>query len=868
MMQNRQADITFPGLDGAQVAKARLQFGDNRLREAPPPAALWLFLEQFKSFIIYILLFAIVFALAIGEYVDSLIIIVIVIANALIGFFQEFGAARSLAALKDMTEVEAEVLRDGEWRRLKSHELVPGDLIALSAGDRVPADGRLLAANRLLVEEAVLTGESLAVAKEAHVEDEVSRSDDEKNMVFSSTSIVSGRGLARVTATGMATEIGRIAELLEETESEMTPLQRRLDVFGRRLGLVIIAICVIVMLLCCGREYLLQGTVSAAALAEFAFIAISLAVAAVPTALPAVVTIALSIGVKRLLKRRALVRRLAAVETLGSCDIICSDKTGTLTCNRMTVVKAWSPLGEIDLEQEHFAEHLDEREKLIFAAGGFCNDARLATAKGGADQGDPTEIALLRSAVRAGFTPAGARVDEIPFDGERKMMSVLMRSGEDGRYRLYTKGAPDRVLAVCSRLYLDGEIQPLNRQLRELIAARNELYAGRAMRVLALAVSPPAASADEINREEELVFVGLQALVDPPRPEVSAAVTRTLAAGIRVIMITGDYAATASAIGQEIGVTGAVMAGAELEQLDDEELDRRLQSGTNIFARVVPEHKFRIISRLQQLGHTVAMTGDGVNDAPALKKADIGIAVGSGTDVAKEAADFILTDDSFAHIVNAIEEGRGIYDNIQKSIMLLLSGNLGEVLIIFLAVLLGWNLPLTAVLLLWINMVTDGAPALAFSVDGYGRDLMLRPPKDRDEALLPKSRLQLIAFMGFTGTLLALGLFYLYGGTGANQDEITLARTVVFNFVVLYEMILVVIIRRDYRVAFFSNPWLWLAVAVSLVFQALLMYTPLHAFFRIMPLGLIDIGILLAAGGLFYLAYELWERLAIRRQLS
>ena len=845
-------DCDETGLTQSEVLVRRQRYGANRLREAPPPNPLLLFVDQFKSFIIYILLFAVAFALAIGEYVDSLIIIVIVLINALIGFFQEYGAARSLAALKEMTEVMATVLRDGDWQTVKSGFLVPGDIITLVAGDKIPADARIISANRLIVEEAALTGESLPVSKESTVLKEPLQIADQKNMLFSSTSVVSGRARAVVVATGMKTEIGAIADLVETAKEELTPLQRRLDRFGRRLGLAIIVICVLVMMLSCGKEFLLLHSISRDSLVAFAFIAISLAVAAVPTALPAVVTIALSIGVKRLLRRQALVRRLASVETLGSCDVICTDKTGTLTCNQMTVRLAWTLKRELSLEAP-VVEKLCPEEELLFLAGAACNDAVIKKGETGLEtRGDPTEIALLVSAEKVGCHDHGRRLDEIPFDGRRKRMSVLIE--EESGSRLYVKGAPDAILEISNRVLLDGSVISLNDSLKELIAAQNDLYAGQAMRVLALAYRD--LDSEKVNcsdSENDLIFIGLQAMVDPPRPEVRQAIIKTYAAGIRVIMITGDYRETARAVGKEVGIDGEVLTGMELAALSDTELREHLQGGTNIFARVIPEHKQRIVSILQDLGHTVAMTGDGVNDAPALKKANIGIAVGSGTDVAKEAADFVLLDDSFTHIVNAIEEGRGIYDNIQKSIMLLLSGNLGEVLIIFLAVLLGWNLPLTAVMLLWINMVTDGAPALAFSVDGYGRNIMRRPPKPRDEAILTGRKLALITVLGVAGTLIALAIFRLTGGASSLESEITKARTMVFNFVVLYEMILVFIIRRDYDVPLFSNAWVWSAVIFSIVLQGVLMYTPMAHYFKLAPLDFIDIAKLLSGGLAFYL---------------
>jgi Ca2+-transporting ATPase len=679
-------------------------------------------------------------------------------------------------------------------------------------------------------------------------------------MLFSSTSVVTGNGMGVVAATGMDTEIGRITRLLKETGEEMTPLQKRLHEFGRKLGAVIIAICIIIFIVFAGKEYLASGLTRDSCIA-FIFIAISLAVAAVPTALPAVVTIALSIGVKRLLARKSLVRRLSSVETLGSCDVICTDKTGTLTENQMTVRNAWSPDGESQLSGIGYAPDGEVTlpvNRLLFEIGMLCNNASLAGQGGDWRMtGDPTEAALLTSGRKAGVCPSGERVDELPFDSDRKLMSVRIRtrSGE----RMYTKGAPGHLLACCSYVWKNGEAVPLTGELLKMIDDRNDQYCSRAMRVLAFAWKP---LEEEEFVEEELIFVGLQAMVDPPRRDVVESIRTTRQAGIRVIMVTGDYQATARAIGDEIGIRGNVCSGEALDRMDDDALLHALAGNNNIFARVIPEHKLRIVTMLQKMGHTVAMTGDGVNDAPALKKADIGVAVGSGTEVAKEAADFVLLDDSFTHIVNAIEEGRGIYDNIQKSIMLLLSGNLGEVLIIFLAAVLGMNLPLTAILLLWINMVTDGAPALAYSVDPYGRDIMLRRPKPRSENILPVPRLALIGVLGTVGSLFAIFLFAVFGGSSDRGGELILGRTMVFNFVVLYEVILIFVIRRDYNVPFFSNRWIWLAAGFSLALQGILMYTPARTVFKIAALNGFQLSILAVAGVLFYFTCMLYQVLA------
>ncbi len=856
-------DSSPQGLSQKEADERLLNTGMNRLQEVGRINPLLIFINQFKSFIIYILLFAVFFSLLIHEYVDSVIILTILLVNSFIGFFQELSAGNSLEALKKMTSIKAKVLRNEEMIETNSENLVPGDIIVLETGDNVPADARIVEAVHLKVEEASLTGESVPVEKNSIPTPQNVQLGDRYNMLFSSTSVVAGRGKAVVTTTGMNTEIGHISLLLSETKEELTPLQKRLDVFGRKLGVVILLICLLVFILSMFKEYMLNG-ITLNALVKFAFIAISLAVAAVPTALPAVVTIALSIGVKRLLHKKALVRRLSSVETLGSCDVICTDKTGTLTQNLMTVRFGWIYGQEIDF----MTSQLEKSPNLLFEIGMHCNNSYVQRKMvNNGIVGDPTEVALLVSAQKIVMSSKFSwedRIDELVFDSKRKLMSVLIK--DSGKYLVYTKGAPGELLQRCNFINHNGTILPLTEENKQVILEQNEKYSAQALRVLGFAYKKIENS--EHFNETDLVFVGLQAMIDPPRPEVIEAIKKTADAGIRVIMITGDYAATAKSIGREIGISGEVVSGQQLELLDDSQLADILKKNTNIFARVTPEHKQRIVGALQDIGHTVAMTGDGVNDAPALKKANIGIAVGSGTDVAKQEADLVLLDDSFSHIVNAIEEGRGIYDNIQKSIMLLLSGNLGEVLIILSAVFLGLNLPLTAILLLWINMVTDGAPALAYSVDPYGKDIMRRPPKPANEGILPKPKLALISFMGGAGTLLALLLFVRYGGKSGQGEDLLLAQTIVFNFVVLYEIILTFVIRISYKVPFWANKWTWAAIAISLLLQAVIMYTPLREVFKILPLSLSQLGALGLGGISFYLLFLLYHGLSQLQMFS
>lgn len=861
-------DSRAAGLNLNEVRERLLRHGPNALAAPKAVNPVLLFLEQFKSFIIYILLFAVVFSCIIGEYVDSIIILVILLANALIGFFQELNAHRSLEALKKIAALRATVLREGEKAVIDAVDLVPGDILVLTAGDKVPADARLLESVRLKVEESALTGESVPVEKDNRVLQQKVQIGEQRNMLFSSTSVVVGNGLAVVVTTGMETEIGKITALVSSAVDEMTPLQRRLHRFGKKLGGVVLVICFLVFCLLSLQAFY-GGSLTEQTFISFLFIAISLAVAAVPTALPAVVTIALSIGVKRLLAKKALVRRLSSVETLGSCDVICTDKTGTLTENRMMVRYGWTMAGEVELQgvgYEPVGEVTGAPADLLFRAGLLCNNANLYERDGNWELiGDPTEGALLTSGGKLGLSGTENRIDEIPFDSERKMMSVLVQDSE-GQLAVFSKGAPSHLLQQCESYYRDGEILPLDQDVLSYIEAQNDLYAGQAMRVLAFAWK--AIGSSESLDEEGLVFLGFQAMVDPPRKDVMAAIRTTSEAGVRVIMVTGDYQTTARAIGKEIGIESEVCLGQEVDGMDEAGLIAVLQSGVNIFARVVPEHKQRIVTALQKMGKTVAMTGDGVNDAPALKKANIGIAVGSGTEVAKEASDIVLLDDSFSHIVSAIQEGRGIYDNIQKSIMLLLSGNFGEVLIVFLAVMAGMNLPLTAILLLWINMITDGAPALAFSVDPYGTDIMTRQPKAGKESILPLDKLILIGVLGTIGTGFALGLFSFYGGMDSDGEQLRLGQTVVFNFVVLYEVILVFVIRRNYQVPLFSNWWMWAAAAFSIGAQFVIMYTPLRGFFKIVALDAKQLLLLASTALCFYLlclGYTVLQRFLVRR---
>lgn len=853
------------GISEEEARKRIEKNGLNELQTETRINKLKLFLTQFKSFIIYIMLFALLLSLMLGEIADAIVIAFILIANALIGYYQELSAQQSLEALKKMGVVKAKVIRNGETKEVDSKNLAVGDVIYLEPGDKVPADARIFQSTDLKVEESALTGESLAVEKSIHPLDQNAQTGDQSNMLFSSTNVQNGTGKAVVVHTGMDTEIGKITELVKSAEQQLTPLQQRLDRFGKKLGIAVIGICVVVLLVIGIKGYLASGF-SWNVVLDALLVAVALAVAAVPSGLPAVVTISLSVGVKKLLEKKALVRKLASVETLGSCNVICSDKTGTLTQNQMTVKKAWTFDHEVEIEGSGYEKEgavKGEIHPLLFEIGKVCNNTSLSKEEGEWKvAGDPTEAALLVSAGKAGIGETPERLDEIPFNSDRKRMSVLVK--KEGQRYVYTKGAPDQIIEVCTRALKGEEEVALSDELRDQISEQINRFSNEALRVLAFGYKK-IENESEFD-EENLTFAGLQAMIDPPRPDVVDSIKTTGQAGIRVIMITGDYKETAKAIGRDVGIEGEVLTGKDLDGMSNEVLEEHLQKGTNVFARVVPEHKQQIITALQDLGHVVAMTGDGVNDAPALKKADIGVAVGSGTDVAKEASDFVLMDDSFTNIVHAIEQGRGIYDNIQKAIMHLLSGNLSEVLIIFTATLLGWNLPLTAIMLLWVNLVSDGAPALALAVDPYGDEIMRRKPKKSTLGILPKTEMILICVLGVLATIAALSLFYWAGGT--SQDSLKVAQTTVFTFLVISEFVLLMAVRSYFGIRIFTNYWVWLAMAGSLILQLLLVYVPgLQDIFELAPLELdhwTAIGI--AIGGLILLSFI--TQAILRRQGS
>jgi P-type Ca2+ transporter type 2C len=840
------------GLTEEEAAKRLKEYGPNELKEGKKISPLKIFLSQFADFIVWILIAAIAISMFLGEWVESIVILIILIINAVIGFMQEYRAEKAIEALKKLAGLKADVLRDGQKKNVDAAYLVPGDIIFLEVGDKIPADSRLVEAHNLSVMESSLTGESTPVGKELKELSKVALA-ERINMVFSGTIIVQGRATALVTATGMQTEIGRIATLIQAAEEELTPLQIKLNQFSRRLGYGVIIIAAIVFI-----ATILKG----GELLEMFKTAVSLAVAAIPEGLPAVVALSLALGVQRMIKKNALVRKLPSVETLGSTTVICSDKTGTLTKDQMTVRKVFVDGATAEVSGEGYSTEgkfsiVPSPDMLtLLRIGVACNDATLNS--DGSIMGDPTEVALIVSAAKAGLSKADIesklpRKDEIPFDSDRKRMTTIHGIGT--KRIMYTKGAPDLVLKLCTKILKDGKVIAITPAEKKKILSANEEFAQGALRVLGFAFKQ--LTDKEKAEEKDLVFVGLQAMIDPPREEAKSAVKACKDAGIRVVMITGDHKLTAVAIAKELGIDGKAITGEELDAIENlEEMVEEIA----IYARVSPEHKIRIVEALRKKDHIAAMTGDGVNDAPALKKADIGVAMGkTGTDVAREASKMILTDDNFASIVNAVEEGRGIYDNIRKFIFFLLSCNISEVLIIFIAVMIGLPLPLVAIQILWMNLVTDGLPALALGVEPRDKDIMKRKPRHKNEGVLNKESFIRMLIVSIIITVGVLGVFiwammskgWTWGGALEETSPVYVyGLTMAFTTLVVFELFNAFNAKSERKNAFisgiFANFYLIGAVVISMLLQLLVIYTPLSKVFDTVPLTLSDWAIILA----------------------
>ncbi|MFC6942461.1 cation-translocating P-type ATPase [Salinirubellus sp. GCM10025818] len=850
-----RVDTDEGGLTSEEAERRLEEYGPNEIRREEEISAVKIFLSQFQDFLIYILVLAALLSLGVGlfpgfepHYTDAALILLILLANGVFGFVQDYQAEKSIEALREMSSPEATVLRDGEKVSIDATGIVPGDVVVLEQGDAVPADARLVEGNSLETNESALTGESTNVQKSVEAVDEDAPLADRTDMVYMNTSAVRGGGTAVVVETGMDTEVGSIATQIQEAEDERTPFQKEVDQLGKQIGYGVIALIALVAVV--------QFLLTAASPLTILLVGVTLAVAAVPEGLPAVVTFTLALGSRRLVDRNALVRRLPVVESLGSVDVIVTDKTGTLTENRMTVTRIYTsgetytvtgsgtePEGEFQLNDESIDPGQLEP---VLRCGAVCNNAERAPESEEKEYlGDPTEAALLVSAEKAGLDYDHDRRREIPFSSERKRMTVVV---EEDPTTAYMKGAPEVVLDHCDRVLEDGEVSELTDEKREAILETNETFAGDALRVLGFAskeVGDPDASEEEI--ENGMVFLGLQGMLDPPREEVPDAVADCRSAGIRVVMVTGDNAETAKAIGEEVGFDSeGAMTGQEVEPLSEEEL-REAVEDVEVFARVNPDHKVRILEALQANEHNVAMTGDGVNDAPALRNADVGISMGiRGTDVAQQASDMVLQDDNFATIRDAIAEGRGIFDNIRKFVNYLLSANAGEVLVVFVGVLVGTflfpelfaeqseALILTPVMLLWINLVTDGLPALALGADPKTENILDRPPRGSDEPVINRQMMASIAVIGLVMTVTGLALFF-YGLL--TVTTLIRAQTLLFTFLVVVEVVRIQVIRARYDLSILSNRWLIGSIGITLLLQLLVLYTPLNEFFAVRPLS-------------------------------
>lgn len=841
------------GLSSEQVEEKRSVYGTNEIVSKNKKSIAKMILEQFQDFMIIILIIAAVISGIVGQsngegFTDSIIILVIVILNAVIGVIQELKAQKSLESLKNLSAPHSKVIRDGNLQDLESKYLVPGDIVVLETGDYVPADLRLIEAVNLKTQEAALTGESLPVEKTTEkIDKEDIGIGDRLNQAFSSSLVTYGRGKGIVVSIGMQTEVGKIATMLDSVDDSETPLSRRLEALGKTLGIAALVICLVI--------FAVGSFVHGREIFEMFMTAVSLAVAAIPEGLPAISTIVLSIGVQRMVKRNAIIRTLPSVETLGSATVICSDKTGTLTQNKMTVEKIFYNNEIFGVEEKRY--NVDDHLRLLMNSMILCNDTKVT--KDGEEfklAGDPTETALVDLGIKLNMLKTNMddenpRVEEIPFDSERKLMSTVNNTNQ-GLF-VYTKGGVDEILSKCSKIYLDNQEITLSAENINYIKQVNEEMAKGALRVLAMAYKrvDKVPTRNEMNNlESELVYIGMVGMIDPARPEAKEAVEKCKTAGIKPVMITGDHKVTAMAIAKDIGILeneSEAITGSELEKMPQEELEKNVKN-YSVYARVSPEHKVRIVKAWQSQGEVVAMTGDGVNDAPALKTADIGAAMGIvGTDVAKEAADVVLTDDNFATIVSAVEEGRRIYDNILKAVQYLLSSNIGEIIVLFVATMFGWLAePLLPIHILWINLVTDSLPALALSVDPAEKDIMKRKAR-KDKNIFSKGMTFRVIYQGIMVGVLTL-LAFCIGcrfdfASLANPEVAMTAQTMAFAVLAMSELVHAYNVRSNkesiFKLKFKTNMVLVLATLVSLLLMIVVLGIPaLQGMFEVAELSL------------------------------
>lgn len=858
VLKNLNTD-TDSGLDLNEVKIRLAKFGPNKLEESKKISPIKLFFDQFNDFIVWVLIAAALVSGFLQEWVDALAIIAIVIINAILGFIQEYRAEKSLAALKKLSSPNSKVIRDGKYTVVPSCELVPGDIIELEAGDNIPADGRIIFLTpNFSVAEASLTGESNPVAKTIFaLEDSQVALADRANMVYMGTWISSGKARVVITETGMRTELGKIAGMIQAIEHESTPLQKKLEEFGK----IIVYVCFILVGVVFLLEWLRGGKII-----DIFLTSVSLAVAAIPEGLPAVVTIALALGVQRMVKRHALIRKLPSVETLGCATVICSDKTGTLTKNEMTVRAVYangnlfevtgigySPNGDFRWNKDIIkVKEYQQLEKTLIA-GVLCNGAQLISDSGNYKiVGDPTEGAILTLAAKAGLIKEELQkeyifVNEIPFDSQRKQMTIIRKHNQ--KIIAFVKGAADVLVNACISIEVSQGIRAITQQDKDKIFATNDQLANKAMRVLAIAYRNLETQVEKYEAdyiEKDLVFLGLVAMIDPPREEVKKAISQCKTAGIKTVMITGDHKNTAVAIAKELGFfedNSLAFSGQELDKLTDEQLKDKVRQ-IPVYARVSPEHKLRIVRAWRKCGHVVAMTGDGVNDAPAVKEADIGVAMGiTGTDVTKEVSDMVITDDNFASIVAAVEEGRGIYDNIKKFIHYLLSCNAGEILVMFVSSLLGFPVPLLPIHILWVNLVTDGLPALALGVDTVDSKIMQRPPRLSKEGVINKERAGLMIMQGLFIALCSLlaFVFILF----VEKEGIARARTGAFIVLACSQLFHAFNCRSMkeslFKIGVFTNKKLILATGISFILQMAVVYIPfMQRIFKTQALGVLD----------------------------